>query len=87
MSGRRWRSQDPRTERGIVNALLANGIAAGCAPLSGVIGSPFAGDIVRPLLGRDLCAEVKVRPDVCWRKSSRSCGCPPPAMQVVNRVV
>jgi len=29
----------------------------------GVAGGRFAGDIVRPLLGRDLCVEVKVRPD------------------------
>ena len=32
-------------------------------PLSGAVGGRFAGDIVLPLLGRDLCVEVKARAD------------------------
>jgi hypothetical protein len=30
-------------------------------PLSGAVGGRFAGDIVLPLMGRDLCVEVKSR--------------------------
>ena len=52
-----------RTERAIVNALKARGIAAVRVPLSGAVGGRFAGDIVLPLLGRDLCVEVKARTD------------------------
>src|SRR6516162_5943960 len=63
MSGRRSRRKGARTERGIVNALLANGIAAARVPLSGAAGGRFAGDIILPLLGRDLCVEVKARAD------------------------
>ena len=61
MSGRRSRYKGARTERGIVKALLGNGIAAVRVPLSGAVGGRFAGDIVLPLLGRDLCVEVKAR--------------------------
>jgi len=61
MSGRRSRAKDARTERGIVNALKARGIAA--LPLSGTVGGRFAGDIVLQLMGRDLCVEVKARAD------------------------
>jgi Holliday junction resolvase len=61
MSGRRSRSKGARTERGVVNALKASGIAAVRVPLSGAVGGRFAGDIVLPLLGRDLCVEVKAR--------------------------
>jgi Holliday junction resolvase len=61
MSGRRSRSKGARTERGIINALLANGIAAARVPLSGAAGGRFAGDINLPLMGRDLCVEVKAR--------------------------
>ena len=73
MSGRRSRSKGARTERSIVNALLANGIAAARVPLSGAVGGRFAGDIVLPLMGRDLCVEVKARADgfrelYCWLK-------------------
>ena len=32
-------------------------------PLSGAVGGRFAGDIVLPLMGRDLCVEVKARAD------------------------
>jgi Holliday junction resolvase len=61
MTGRRSRSKGARTERSIVNALKASGIAAVRVPLSGAVGGRFAGDIVLPLLGRDLCVEVKCR--------------------------
>ncbi len=63
MSGRRSRDKGARAERGIVNALKASGIAAVRVPLSGAVGGRFAGDIVLPLLGRDLCVEVKARAD------------------------
>ena len=63
MSGRRSRSKGARIERGIVNALHANGIAAVRVPLSGAVGSRFAGDILLPFMGRDLCVEVKARAD------------------------
>jgi Holliday junction resolvase len=61
MSGRRSRSKGVRAERGIVNALQAHGIAAVRVPLSGAAGGRFSGDVVLPLMGRDLCVEVKVR--------------------------
>ena len=76
MSGRRSRSKGARTERSIVNALQANGIAAVRVPLSGSVGGRFAGDIVLPLMGRDLCVEVKARADgfrelYCWLNRAR----------------
>jgi hypothetical protein len=52
-----------RTQRGIVNALKAGGIAAVRVPLSGAVGGRFAGDIALPLMGCDLCVEVKARAD------------------------
>jgi len=64
MSGRYSRSKGARTERSIVNALRASGIAAVRVPLSGAVGGCFGGDIVLPLMGRDLCVEVKARADV-----------------------
>jgi len=71
MSERRSRSKGARIERGIVNALQAYGVAAVRVPLSGAVGGRFAGDIVLPLMGRDLCVEVKARADgfrelYCW---------------------
>ena len=54
MSGHRSRRKGARTERSIVNALQANGIAAERVPLSGAVGGRFAGDIILPLRGRDL---------------------------------
>jgi Holliday junction resolvase len=63
MSGRRSRSKGARTERGIVKALLGNGIAAARVPLSGAGGGRFAGDVILPLMGSDLCVEVKARAD------------------------
>jgi hypothetical protein len=61
MSGHRSRNKGARTERGIVKVLQANGAAAVRMPLSGAAGGRFAGDVILPLLGRDLCVEVKAR--------------------------
>ena len=61
MSGRRSREKGARTERGIVHLLQASGFAATRVPLSGAAGGRFAGDVVLPLMGRDLCLEVKAR--------------------------
>jgi Holliday junction resolvase len=61
MSGRRSRSKGVRTERSIITLLKARGIAAERVPLSGAVGGRFTGDIVLPLIGRDLCVEVKCR--------------------------
>jgi Holliday junction resolvase len=71
MSGRRPGSKGARTERRIVNALQASGIAAVRVPLSGVVGGRFAGGIVLPLMGRDFCVEVRARAGgfqelYCW---------------------
>jgi Holliday junction resolvase len=63
MTGRRSRNKGARLERAIVNALQADGLAAVRVPLSGVVGGRFAGDVVLPLMGRDLCVEVKARAD------------------------
>ena len=59
MSGRRSHSKGARTERCIVNALQAYGLAAARVPLSGAVGGRLGGDIVLPPLGRELCVEVK----------------------------
>jgi len=61
MSGRRSRNKGARTERAIVRALHAAGLRGERVPLSGSVGGRFAGDIVLPLVGRDLCLEVKAR--------------------------
>jgi Holliday junction resolvase len=63
MSGRRLRRKGARTERSIVNALQAYGPVGVRVPLSGAVGGRFAGDIVLPLMGCDLCIKVKVRAD------------------------
>jgi hypothetical protein len=63
MSGRRSRNKGARIEREIVRALQAKGFAASRVPLSGAVGGRFSGDVVLPLLGRDLCVEVKARAD------------------------
>lgn len=63
MSGRRSRDKGARTERCIVNALKASSVAAVRVPLSGAVGGRFAGDIILPLMGRDLRVEVKARAD------------------------
>ena len=60
---RRSRSKGARTERSIVNALQANGIAEVRVPLSCAAGGHFNGDVVIPLMGRDLCVEAKARAD------------------------
>ena len=58
MSGRRSRAKGARTERG-----QANGIAAVRVPLSGAVGDRFAGEVLLPFMGRDLCVEVRARAD------------------------
>ena len=44
-------------------AANAGATVAQLEALSGAVGGRFAGDIVLPLLGRDLCVEVKARAD------------------------
>jgi hypothetical protein len=71
MSGGPSRSNGTRTERRIINALLAYRLAAASVPLSGAVGRRFASDIILPLTGRDLCVEVKAWADgfrelYCW---------------------
>ena len=63
MSGRRSRDKGAKVERAIVNALQAGGFAAERVPLSGAAGGRYSGEIVLPLLGRDLCLEAKARAD------------------------
>ena len=63
MSGRRSRDKGARVERAIVHALKAAGFAAERVPLSGAVGGRYSGDIVMPLMGRDLCLEAKARAD------------------------
>jgi len=63
MSGRRSRCKSVRTARSIVNLLKISGIAAVRVRLSGAAGGRFGGDIVLPLMARDLCVEVKARAD------------------------
>lgn len=43
--------------------MQAKGFAAARVPLSGAAGGRFSGDVVMPLMGRDLCLEVKARAD------------------------
>ena len=43
-------------------------------PLSGAVGGGFAGDIVLPLLGRDLRVEVKARAAVSANSIAGSTG-------------
>jgi Holliday junction resolvase len=59
--GRRSRDKGNRAERAIVAFLQDRGFAAERVPLSGSAGGKYVGDVTIPLLGRDLCAEVKVR--------------------------
>jgi Holliday junction resolvase len=59
--GRRLRDKGNRAERAIVAFLQDNGFAAERVPLSGSAGGKYVGDVTIPLLGRDMCAEVKVR--------------------------
>jgi Holliday junction resolvase len=59
--GRSPRAKGNRAERAIVTYLQDRGFAAERFPFSGSAGSSFTGDITVPLLGRDLCIEVKAR--------------------------
>jgi Holliday junction resolvase len=60
--GARHRQKSGREERMLVGIAQDAGFAAERVPLSGSVGGQrFAGDIVFPLLGRDLCVESKVR--------------------------
>ena len=59
--GRSSRDKGNRAERAIVAFLQDSGFAAERVPLSGSAGGRYVGDVTIPLLGRDLCAEVKVR--------------------------
>jgi hypothetical protein len=61
--GRAPRRKGDRTERALVRLLQAHGLAAARVPLSGAVGGRFGGDLSVPLLGRDLCVEVKARAD------------------------
>ena len=75
MSGRGSRSNGARTERRVINALQAYRLAAACVPLSGAVGRRFAGDVILPLVGRDLSVEVKAWADgfrelYCWLSES-----------------
>jgi Holliday junction resolvase len=63
MGGRRSRDKGNRAERALVRFLQDHGFAAERVPLSGSAGGRFKGDVTVPLLGRDLCCEVKVRSD------------------------
>jgi Holliday junction resolvase len=63
MSGRRSRDKGARVERAIVQSLKAGGFAAERVPLSGAAGGRYSGDIVLPLMGRDLCLDAKARAD------------------------
>lgn len=59
--GRRSRQKGDREERALVNFLQAAGFAAERVPGSGAYGGKYLGDLTLPLLGKDRCAEVKVR--------------------------
>jgi hypothetical protein len=50
-----------RLERALVRLLQAHGFDAARVPLSGTAGGRFSGDLAVPVLGRDLCVEVKAR--------------------------
>src|SRR5262249_39753329 len=59
--GRRSGDKGNRAERAIVAFLQDSGFAAQRVPFSGSAGGKYVGDVTIPLLGRDLCVEVKVR--------------------------
>jgi Holliday junction resolvase len=59
--GRGSRDKGNRAERAIVHFLQDRGFAAERVPLSGAAGGSYVGDLTVPVIGRDLCAEVKVR--------------------------
>jgi len=59
--GRASRQKGNRFERALVRFLQDRGFAAERVPLSGSAGGSYCGDLTIPVIGRDLCAEVKVR--------------------------
>jgi Holliday junction resolvase len=59
--GRRSRDKGNRAERAIVAFLQDSGPAGERVPLSASTDGKYVGDVTSPLLGRDMCAEVKVR--------------------------
>jgi hypothetical protein len=59
--GRGPRQKGDRAERALIKYLQAAGFASERVPLSGSAGGSYCGDLNIPLLGRDHCAEVKVR--------------------------
>lgn len=59
--GRASRAKGSRGERAIVSFLQGKGFDAQRVPLSGAAGGKYCGDVSITVLGRDLCAEVKVR--------------------------
>jgi hypothetical protein len=59
--GRAPRCKGNRLERALVHQLQAHGFDVARVPLSGTAGGRFSGDLSVPLLGRDLCVEVKAR--------------------------
>jgi len=61
--GKASRVKGDRAKRAIVRFLHDRGFAAERVPLSGSAGGSYVGDFTIPLLGRDLCAEVKCRRD------------------------
>ena len=63
MSGAGHRRKGNRVAREVVAYLKARGLAAERMPLSGAAGGSFIGDLTLPLLGQDLCGEVKIRRD------------------------
>ncbi len=60
--GRAPRRKGQRIERVLVRLLQAHGFAAERMPLSGAAGGRFSGDVVIPLLGRDLYVEARPEP-------------------------
>ncbi len=61
--GRRSRDKGNRAERALVRFLQERGFAAERVPLSGSAGGSYIGDLSVPVIGRDLCVEVKARAD------------------------
>ena len=59
--GRAPRQKGNRAERALVRFLQEQGFAAERVPLSGSAGGSYLGDLSVPVIGRDLCVEVKVR--------------------------
>lgn len=59
--GRRSRQKGDRAERALVRYLQDRGFVAERVPLSGSVGGSYTGDLSVPVIGRDLCVEVKVR--------------------------